>query len=146
LKNLGTAPAEDVRVFIKFPADLTVGTHSELFALPREPKPPDKPKPRDNFSFYRPSVFIPTVPNFRKMLKPESLVWHGIDKVHSGWIASFEVKKLNHGYSAHCPRILHLVFPSVDSMRSFHVEYEITAGNLPNKSDGLLHGVLMSTQ
>jgi hypothetical protein len=146
LNNFGTAPAEDVRVFIKFRGDVTVGTASQLFALPRKPNPPKKPKPRSWASFpsydhLRP--FAP-VPNLGNILKAEPVIWHGIEKEDSGWVASFEVRKLNHGYSEDCPRPLHVVFSTVDSMRSFQVEYEVTAGNIPEKSRGILHGVLKS--
>ena len=57
-------------------------------------------------------------------------------------MATFEVQKLNHGYSEKCPQPIIVVFGNSEAIHSFTIEFEITAGNIPDKEEGQLHVIV----
>jgi hypothetical protein len=114
----------------------------ERFSLPRKPVVPDKPKPRSSFllSPYPRTPFV--VPNLTGFTQPPAITWLGFKTNKLFHVLSFEVRKLNHGYSEECPKSPYIVFDSFDAMSSFKIEYEITAANIPGKSEGFLHVIV----
>jgi hypothetical protein len=144
VKNFGTGTALDVKVFVRFPLIVELKTDTKWQRLPRKPLPPEKPEPgffwppRD-FSSLIARPYIPPSINIPEMLAAPRIIWRGVERGERSWTVFFEVSKLNHGYSEASPRDIYVVFPSVDSFSSFKFEYELTAGNLPEKVNGFLH-------
>jgi len=144
VKNLGRGTALDVKVFVRFPLRVELKTGNTWQRLPRKPSPPEKPKPgrfwhHSDFSSFTPRPYMPQPINIPEMLAAPRIIWRGVERGEGHWTVCFEVSKLNHGYSEASPRDVYVVFPSVESFSSFKLEYEITAGNLPEKVTGFLH-------
>lgn len=144
----GTAPAEDVVVHVKFPDDLNVTIDDERFVQPEEPNKPEEPQPQRGWSaasrlasLGASMVLTPALPYTPHFMVPESMkaVWR--DPTGGGGAFSFGVRKLNHGYAEECPGQWNVVFNSVADMRSFKIEYTVTAANVPRRIEGALHVV-----
>src|SRR6266852_357230 len=84
-------------------------------------------------------------PNVSSIVQLPNISWAGLTENGDLRVASFELRKLNHGYSKDCPRVLYIIFKSVADMRSFGIDYEITAGNIPHRIGGSLHVVVRSS-
>lgn len=75
-------------------------------------------------------------------MQPRRVRWLGLSQENDFKVATFEVQKLNHGYSEKCPHPIIVVFESRDAINSFTIEFEITATNIPDKEAGQLHVIV----
>ena len=142
ISNTGSAPAEDVDVRLSFPDGFTLHSKADLPALPKEPEKPVKP--RSQAQLFQASVsastfrlvdpIIPFVPGF----KPPSTF--KLRKTNS-YEVSDHFARIKHGQTEKL-RQLFLIFDSHEDARSFHCDYEISVGNLPDALRGRLHFVI----
>lgn len=148
INNAGTAPAEDIGVFLNFDAGFKITVDENLFKPPKKPQPPKGPRPLSTIDSFRrhfdedpfPRVRI-TAPTFPPIAPIANVTWSGLTRENDVQVAHFEIRKLNHGYSKNCPRLIYVIFDSFTDVRSFRIDYEITAANIPHKIHGSLHVV-----
>lgn len=143
LFNLGTAPAEDVDVFMHFPDGFVLLGEDDLPKAAKPPTPPREPrKPGDilriaslvpDTSFVLPSLHYPVASDFN-VSSPS------IKKTNS-YDVSFSVKKLKQHLQAPCDRLF-VYFDTFDSVRPFSIDYRINAANVPHEIEGELNVVV----
>ncbi|MCK5614520.1 hypothetical protein KAR91_72315 [Candidatus Pacearchaeota archaeon] len=143
IRNIGTAPADDVDIYFYFPDGFELVTEDGLLPFPKKPTPPSEPRTQaqiiaesfnrfndfSNFSISRP--YMPEI----------------------GDISAFELKKTkSYELTDHCKRIKHgdfvqlpelfLTFESFESANSFSCEYTIRPANLPQPLCGSINFVI----
>lgn len=149
LLNSGTAPAEDIDVFLHFPDGFQLAPR-----LPDAPKPPSPPaKPLTELEkLTRPAgrVFDPMfltpprpVPNLRP--SPEPNVSSPRIKRTNSYDVSYEVRYVKHGIRVLLSELF-VIFDSLESAHSFQIHCEILAANVPQKVAGELHVVVKEAQ
>ncbi|WP_147093114.1 PIN domain-containing protein, partial [Myxococcus virescens] len=150
LINEGTAPADDVDVFLKFPAELDVQDEDPNPPIPKEPKPPMRPTggifdvlelanfsvPQEDYSFLnnitppqleRPNVSAPTL-----IKNPD-----GIEaQVNVRRSKQSQIQPLG---------MLYASFANQDAVGSFQIQYELHAANVPRAIKGHLQVVVKKT-
>jgi hypothetical protein len=140
IRNIGTAPAEDVDVEFRFPGGFQLLAEEDLPDLPAEPRPPRKPRSRmqmiyDNIgripNFHLPS---PTLPDFKMTTSFK------IERTGS-YTVSDHFERIKHGSHVVLPEMF-LVFDSYDSAASFNCQYTLRLANLPDAVNGQLHFVI----
>jgi hypothetical protein len=151
LANDGTAPAEDIEILMYFPGGLEVTDAEHRAQEPRPPQPPRRPRTRIELlseqtrmpwsmlaplaphryapeaAFQAPNVSPPTI---RRTSSYEVEVH--VDKVKHGLRESFDP--------------LYVVFESYEGARSFHIDYQVLASNVPQQITGQLHVVIEKDQ
>lgn len=136
VRNIGSAPAEDVDVYVHFPDGFSLYTENEIPGGPKQPKEPVQP--RTTFQLSRPNItdFLPIpMPSLKApMLKEDTF---SLEKTSSYELREHS-KRIKHG-NIFPIRPLYLIFDSFDDARSFNFEYVITAGNLPERITGSLN-------
>ncbi len=141
LRNGGTAPAQDVDVFLRFPTGLQLFDEEGLPDRPTAPEPPDLPRSGylgllGSVGSYRPPVFDPSDLGPPKPLQ--------IRRVPDGYEVSFRAGTLKHHLSVPVDR-LYVTFDSFDDAFSFRIDYRINAANLPHEERQSL-GVVVTKQ
>ena len=145
VRNIGTAPAEDVDVYVHFPDGFSLYTKNELPMEPKEPTPPKEPQTaaqkilsQMHKGFER-NLFIPSYqPSF------------GVKKTFSlKQTKSYELREhfdgIKHGYFMGIRPVL-LIFASFEKINSFNFDYEITVGNLPENITGQLNVIIKNRE
>jgi hypothetical protein len=143
--NEGNSPAEDIDVFLYFPNGFVVTDEDHL---PNKPTPPDKPiLPRTLMETIADMnrQLVPSVPKFPSAivtpeLPSESGKHPQIRKINS-FEVSFSVPKLKHGLQVEFEPV-YVIFPSIESAKSFNISYSILAGNHPERVEDQIHIVL----
>lgn len=148
LVNEGTGSAEEVDIFLYFRDGFEICNASNL---PKEPTPPDEPVPprsveemlvdlrKIDFSYLPNLPRIPSTivtPQFREDI-PQG---PRIKKIKSYEVA-FSTPKLKHGFLIKFDPV-YVIFPSIETGKSFNVNYSILAGNLPEKIEGEVHIII----
>jgi len=137
ISNNGTSPAEDLDVFLTFPPIFQYlwcnNKHVGKFPyIPNKPEPPKKDA--SIFSGLRKdsviSNYMSQMPRIFSPLEPKTNLKENKD---GSFIVSIHIPKLKHyenekfhGSAA---------FKSLESLRSFNIDIEIVAGNLPEKKN-----------
>jgi hypothetical protein len=73
---------------------------------------------------------------------PDKMRWLGETENSDYRVATFEIRKLNHRFTESFPKPLIITFKSRESIKSFSIEFEIHAANLPTMLTGQLHVVI----
>lgn len=136
IRNIGTAPAEDVDIYVNFPDGFSLYTKEDLPEEPKEPLPPIKPKSEAQ------KLFFPKIPNLGIHAPLFNVPSFTEETFSLRRTKSYELRehfdRIKHGYINRI-RPIFLVFNSFDEANSFNFEYEITLGNLPKSISGRLH-------
>lgn len=152
LTNEGTAPAEDIDIFMHFPDGLIVMSENGLMNPPKHPIPPSRPKTEwekllqpmrelDNIPFlgtdiYRPiQPYTPTNPNVSSP-NIRSTDSYSVD-VH--------VQSIKHGLRESFDE-LYVIFESFNDAHSFHIDYKLLAANLPSETSGRIHIIIQKEE
>jgi hypothetical protein len=143
LLNEGTAPAEDLDVFLHFPDGFELFAQSDLPKAPSEPLPPSKPRTSLEMlgtvvSSAAHSNFL--LPRVSSPGPPPNVSSPRIRRSNS-YEVSVKVRRLKHGLSAGFDP-LYLVFHSDGAVRSIGIDYRINAANTPKEATGKLHVVI----
>ncbi len=142
LRNEGTAPAEDIDVFMHFPPGCRVVEEGDLPARPAPPEPPRRLQGRFDFAS-RPvtglgaSFFDPPA-----LKLPDPLQIH---RKSNGDEVRFHVERLKQQL-AEVIDPLYVIFDSFAGASSFGIEYRINAANLPREQPGRLDVVVIKQQ
>jgi hypothetical protein len=131
LSNRGLAPASDIDAVLHFPHDLEL--FEDAKALPKRPNPP-RPPVRPSAAFH---IEFP-IPN---LLDPGVL-----DPIYRGPYVErnnirFPVGRLKHGFDERLAPF-YFRFPDRGAVRSFSIDFELSAGELPDPTSGKLHFVV----
>lgn len=140
IRNTGTAPAEDIDVYLHFPDGFELYTLDNLPENPKEPLPPRKPRTpsqqmSDNMRIVNNLNYA--YPTMRDFTLPSSF---SIERTKS-----FDVRdqfdRIKHGDTVTLPHMV-LTFDSFQSAKSFSCDYTIRPANLPFSIKGKLHFVI----
>jgi len=147
LVNDGTAPAEDIDISLKFCSGFTLCHEDDLLKQPMPPEEPMLPRMQWEMSC-SPTKALKSTDDPRT-IKPETetqATTHTRPSIvnNNGYEVTFSYSKIKQ----HIPikfSPVYAIFPSVESAKSFHIDYSIIADNVPEKIEGQLHIVLKET-
>jgi len=144
--NDGTAPAEDVDVFLHFPDGFEVTDGDSFPDAPPSPEPPAKPRTRLQYlaesvalPSLDPSLLINRIPDV-VMRPPQNVSTPNIKRT-SSYEVDFHIERIKHRLQEPASP-LYIVFESFESAHSFTIEYRLLAANIPDTVIGQLHVVI----
>ena len=142
VSNNGSCPAQDVDVEVRFPNFVSVSLDENTLGLPPEPKPPERPKPRqiDISSSLTPIPPFPIDPVPFNPLSLSDLINSppeaSICGDESGTCVTMHWDSIKHGCRCQISPIPYVQFESYESLKGFQLDYWISAANLPSASEG----------
>lgn len=141
LANDGTAPAEDIDIYMRFPGGFALGRR--LPNPPEQPEPPSPPKTpmqkmTESLAGIRVPYFGPYSPT--PVVPPGNVSGPSIKRTHS-YDVDYHVERIKHGLREPLDP-LYVVFESFEGASSFQIEYRILAAELPHEIVGKLHIVV----
>jgi len=144
IRNIGSAPAADVDVFMHFPNGFMLFSDEDLPDLNiEEPQPPTEPKGgflniggRMNAwsRHLSPDINLPPA------APPGNVSPPNIEETNS-YKVNFRVQKLKHNMREDCGPY-YVLFNSFDGASSFGIEYRINTADLADDTEGKLHVVV----
>jgi predicted nucleic acid-binding protein len=145
LRNDGSAPAEDIDIFMHFPDGFSIFDENGYPKPPGRPKPPAKPKSmieklsnplgESMSSYICPTIRDQIYPDL--ISTPSNVSFPDIKRTNS-YNVDVHVQRIKHKlYEELDP--LYIVFESFDGASSFNFDYEILAADLRDKISGKLH-------
>lgn len=138
LVNSGNSPAEDIDIHLHFPNGFELIETDEMNDDIELPEPPYRPKNQFDFG----SSLISSSPSIYPNLNIGSNIKFNsptIKKTNS-YDVDFHRKSLKHGYPEELES-LSIVFGNYEEIKNFKIEYEISAGNMPDKIKGQLNAI-----
>jgi hypothetical protein len=145
LTNTGKCPATKVHVFLHFPDGIAIydeDSFDETFIEPTEPRPPVEGFNASIAGAASPLSFVS--PQMPAIHSPFANVTGWTVKRSNSVDVSSEVKELTHGLDVDL-EIFHVMFESRETVRSFQIDFELLAGNIPEKLTGKLHVIVESS-
>jgi hypothetical protein len=145
--NSGTAPVEKATIFMTIPASLQLTRNEQVFKYPQSPKPPELPEPRRYSALrdmYPPPRLADILPPSRlnTYVEPPNVERNNFSNDEDYHRVSFRVRHATHNLVYNCPYDLFIIFDSLENARSFSIEYQIIAANVPKPVDGKLHVIV----
>jgi len=142
IKNMGSAPAEYIDIFMYFPDGFRLFSDETLpsFDLD-EPVPPHEPKggfPSIAAGF--PGVSSPVL-NMSYQTPPPGNVSSPNIKETNSYDVDLSISKLKHNMREQCGPF-YVLFDSAKTASSFSIDYRINAADLPDEIEGTLHVVI----
>jgi len=144
LANDGTAPAEDIDVFMHFPDGLRLVERQDLPRSPKSPEPPVQPRTAMQMltESFTPMVELPYLGSYDSgpIALPSNVSAPSIKRTGS-YDVSFHVQKAKHNLQESFEP-LYVVFDSYEEASSFQIDCQILAANVPHEIIGKLHIVV----
>lgn len=143
LRNTGRSPGEDVDLHAHFPDGFEL---TERGGFAREPMPPEPPKPprsiAHNLSRAIELCLDRQLPDYARFKLPSFAPPSSfrLAKTQS-YDLSDHFDRVKHGYCQQLPP-LKCTFSSIDDLKSFSVDFSITAANLQVATEGTLHVII----
>jgi hypothetical protein len=151
LVNDGTAPAEDIDVSMFFPDGFRLASEPPSSGGLKPPLPPSKPRtPLERLTERTLSTydFPPSIIDRYTMgtiLGPSNAPRPNVSspeiKRLDSYEVQFNVRRIKHNMQVSCDPLF-VAFDSFESARSFRIDYEILAANVPHKVAGQLHMII----
>lgn len=145
IANDGTAPAEDIDVFMHFPDGFELIGENDFPSAPKLPRPPSKPKTR--LEMLRQGFSLPTIPDLSTFTRlpagigaPPNITVPSIRRSKS-YDVEVHIRRLKHHLQEPFDN-MHVIFASIDAAQSFHIDYQILAANFPSMQSGSLHVII----
>ncbi|MGE9310140.1 PIN domain-containing protein [Niabella sp. CJ426] len=139
LSNVGTAPANDIDIWLHFPDGFKLINEGDRPAEPQPPRPPYRPKHRFDMEG---SPFFPGNFRFPSERRYPELPSLNSDKPNIRQTNSYEVtiqiNSLKH-YQLYNIDPLIVVFEGPEQISNFAIDYRVVIGNLPQPVSGKLH-------
>jgi hypothetical protein len=147
LVNEGTAPVEKAAIFMKIPRHLRLTQNEQVFKYPKTPALPALPEPRGYSALrdiYQPPRFADIFPRSRlnTYVEPPNVERNDFSQDENYHRVSFRVRQATHNLVYDCPYDLFIIFDSLETALSFHIDYQIIAANVPKPVDGQLHVII----
>ncbi len=145
LDNGGTAPADDLDVFLQFPPGVIVLDAEHFPSEPRPPTPPERPRARSILDAFGRTdlaaltrLHTPYVPDLSPVFPNESS-----PTIEDGksFRVSYHVRRLKHNLRERLDE-LRVIFSPDAEVRSFPIGVHIHVGNFPDEIAGKLHVVI----
>jgi rRNA-processing protein FCF1 len=145
VKNIGSAPADNVDLYLHFPDGFQLSVANSQPQPPIKPCLPRKPRTKFQMNLYPvdPPRELSSLPNFSIL-----------DRVSDfGTAPSYKIKRTNsykftqefdrikHGDSVKLPELF-LVFDSFEAAKSFNCDYTFSVANLPEPIEGRLNFII----
>lgn len=148
LINNGTAPAEDVDIFLHFPDGFTLLSEEELPEPPELPQPPSHPvseMERITYSLANPLANYEHLlrinqPDIPYLGPPPNVSAPNIRRTNS-YDVDMKVQKVKHNLPESLDPLL-LIFDNFESATSFSIEYTLFTDDLPDKVSDKLHVII----
>jgi len=142
--NSGTAPADDIDIFMHFPDGFQVLDEESYPVAPNVPKPPPKPKNQFQKVIDSPKFSLP--PSFYDSLLGSAVTpppnVSGLNiKRRNSYDVDFSIQRVKHKMSVSADP-LYIVFSSYEDAKSFQIEYHILGSSPPYENSGILHVVI----
>jgi hypothetical protein len=133
LNNMGSTPAEDIDITLRFPPGIEVISDEDFKGLPELPTPPDRPgeESEPDFAVPEPSANVSPWGSNSTIRQITRSITHG-DEVQ------LFVPRLKHTFAESLP-LLDFHFPSAEVIQSFQFKYRIVAGNCPEPFQSVLN-------
>lgn len=148
ITNKGTAPAEDIDVLMFFPDGFKLLDESKYPEPPTPPQPPSKPlttmQKLSNISglpYVALAPFHSNIPDIIESTLPALNVSSPNIKHRNSYDVDFHVKKVKHNLPEKVKSMC-VALESFDHARSFHIDYNMLADNVPNEVTGQLHVII----
>ena len=143
LFNRGTAPAEDIDVFMHFPDGFTILEEADLPEAATPPSPPREPRgPLDALQMgHLASYDRLLAPSFPSLPASSFNISSPSIRKTNSYDVSYGVKKLKQHLEAPCDRLF-AYFNTFDSVGPFGIDYRINAANVPHEIEGRLNVVV----
>jgi len=143
--NDGTAPAEDVDVFLHFPDGFEIMDEQSFPGTPEPPDPPDVPKTRMQRMMESvispPEYFSPIMAHIPDgILASQNISTPNIRKTGS-YEVEFNIQRIKHKLQEAADP-LYILFESLEIARSFQIDYRLLAANIPKEVTGQLHVII----
>lgn len=147
--NNGGAPAEDIDVILFFSGDFELYSQDDLPEKPTPPDPPDPPMSAGDMwarRYPHRALYDPTVLSRVADLGPSPYyekpnVTGPEIRFTNNYEVQYHVRRLKHGLVAELDPI-YLDFSGSQNIESFHAEYRIIAGNIPEQIEGQIHLIM----
>lgn len=145
LSNTGKCPATNVHVFLHFPDGIAIYDEDSYEKTSVEPTEPEAPVEGVGAgagiaaAMANPLSFV--MPQLPTISSPFENVSGWIVKRSNSVDLSSQVKELTHGLEVGLDSF-YVLFESRESVRSFQIDYELLAGNIPEKLSGKLHVIV----
>jgi len=142
--NDGTAPAEDVDVFLHFPNGFEIMDKESFPNPPEPPDPPDEPKTQMQrmISMIRPpEYFSPIMGHIPDGILASRNVSAPTIRKTGSYEVEFYAKRIKHKLQE-ATDPLYVLFQSFEAARSFRIDYRLLAANIPEEVTGQLHVVV----
>lgn len=145
IANDGTAPAEDVDVFMHFPDGFELTDEQGFPNPPSPPEPPAKPRTQMQQLLEPMSGLLVNVLPLASyvphpVLPPPNVSTPNIRQT-SSYDVDFHVQRIKHKLQESAEP-MYIVFESFESTRSFQIDYRILAANVPSETTGKLHVII----
>jgi hypothetical protein len=144
--NDGTAPAEDLDIFMHFPDGFELINERDFPEPPKPPEPPVKPKTQMEKMTdpFRGLSMTPPLEDYRipPISSPSKNVSITNIKRTRSYDVDFHVRRIKHKLQEPIDEPLNIIFPSLESAQSFQIDYRILAASVPNEVNGQLHVVM----
>lgn len=144
LSNIGSCPATDVHVFLHFPDGIAVyekDCFEDALIEPVVPSAPVEGFSAGTAALAEPWSLVP--PRMPAIDSPFANVSGWSVKRSNSYDVSGHVKELTHGLAVDLDG-LYVMFESREAIRSFSIDYELLAGNIPTKLTEKLHVIVES--
>lgn len=143
--NDGSAPAEDIDVFMHFPDGFRLTDAEGFPKSPRTPEPPRKPRTQMQKLYESISEPLVSMPSLTRYMPDSILPAPNVSapsiKQTNSYDVSFHVQRVKHKLQEPSEP-LYVIFESFEGAQSFHIDYQILAANVPNEVTGQLHIVV----
>jgi hypothetical protein len=149
LANSGTAPAEDIDVFLQFPDGFALYNDQNLLQVPPEPQPPQKPSGGGVYiTGFDVPVHVPRIDLMAEGVRPLTLGPRNVSmpqiRQTNSYDVNLHIEQLKHNLiEALGP--LYVVFNAYEAASSFSIAYEIVAANIPKPVQGKLHIIVQKS-
>jgi len=142
--NDGTAPGEDIDVFLHFPNGFEI-IDEQSYPNPPEPaEPPDEPKTQMQrmISMIRsPEYFSPIMRHIPDGILASQNVSSPTIKKTKSYEVEFHIQRIKHKLQEAADP-LYILFESFEAARSFQIDYRLLAANIPKEVTGQLHVII----
>lgn len=139
--NEGSAPADDIDVFMHFPDGFKLIEEKDFSKLSDPPKPPRKPRNQyerlSQMGNFWSTLHVPSTNINSSFDLPTNVSSYNIKRTKS-YDVDFQIQRLKQKISESAG-VLYLEFDSYDTAQSFHIDYDMVVATPPCEFSDRLH-------